>query len=63
MATDMPNFQANQAPALVKREIAAAGVGVCVVLSKAIFDVLGFSLDRHPNPHADVVRNFVAVRF
>ncbi len=37
------HFQADEVPALVKREIAACWVGVCVVFLEAVFDVLGFA--------------------
>src|SRR4051812_11912003 len=55
------DFQPDQVPALVQREVAAARVGVCVVFLEAVLDVLGLRLHRHPHAHADVVGNGSAV--
>ena len=50
-------------PALVQREIAATGVGVCVVFLKTIFDVVGLGLHGHPNAHANVIGNLAPIGF
>jgi hypothetical protein len=49
------HFQPDQVPALVQREVAAAGVGVGLVFLEAVADVLGLAFHRHPHAHADVV--------
>lgn len=40
LATERPTLQAHEVPALVQREVAAAGVGVGVVPSETVSDVL-----------------------
>jgi hypothetical protein len=61
LATEYSDFQADQVPALVEREVAAAGVGVRVVFLEAVPHVLGLGFDRHPHAHADVVGDLAAV--
>src|SRR5690606_29309651 len=55
------DLKADKVPPLVQGEIAAAGIGMCVVFFEAIFDVVGFGFHRDPDAHAYVVGDAPAV--
>src|SRR5690606_30441251 len=56
-----PHLEPDEMPTLVQREIATRGVGMGVVLLKAVTYIRRFAFHGHPHTHAYIVGNTATI--